>query len=664
MRWEHETRLKVRAATVFQGGGIRGLFFPGHVVGLDRKGIGKIFVYAGASAGALVATGIWSGLRPHELKRFLSLKCGLLGLAGSIFSASDVAAIALSWLGVALLAPVNWLLRFVCRVLSLVGYWRDDPLRINVTPGCAGIKFEALINEMILAGLRERGIHGGLIGDLFHTDPKQFYPTFRDILRLIYWIRLVEGIQSKEDRDLEQVLLIYPSLNDKLNELSFEKIGSRIRNNIWRLVYGRDTARDPFFAPIFISTSCVDDHDAVIFNNIEEKYWDIPIAQIVRASAGHPVVFRPVTLKLDTPKRYTDGGLLANFPAFTVNQELRRLFNRHAASKLPGEFHTMAAVPFVTLGLAASDERLRKSYLGEVRSILLGGARERLEYQLAGTASYFRLIRHDVRGEPHLLNFFRVRPKLIDRSFERAISHINSIRMSTTIDVNPEDVKKSIERNLNGVIKSCVRVFQPSDDQYLRVHLYLEGGDKAVLYSKKAVVCWGRSVDEFRDLFAPVTREFSGLIGLARSSGCPVISRLDILQGKRAADKNREFLGLKWEETQGLPADLNLSVIIPIIDHKNMTYETGELLVHEVPGCEDCVTVIDTGIAGPFVGVLLIDGCAALAAKENSELVNFILESDLLETLERYALEIGCIVSQEIAKTLDPPLLTEPLGPP
>jgi predicted acylesterase/phospholipase RssA len=449
MHWAPNVALRFRFAAVFQGGGIRGLFFPGHIVGLVRRGIEKIFVYAGASAGAMIAVGIWSGLQPGQLKSFLEERCGYLGLVRSIFTVGDLFAIVATWAYAILLFPIgfvvrnvlviailaSWILALLFAPINLIvaicSFFVVPPIALFVLlrryrvpwspecyPGCAGSRLERLINEMILKGLEERGIHSRLIKDLIKRDG-DFWPTFRDIWRLSHWARLVNGVTGTNHPDYATVEAFYPILKDRQKELSFSP------NNIWSLVYGIDTAREPFFAPIFISTCCIDDRMPVLFNNIEERYWDVPIAHIVRASAGHPTLFRPKMLNLDGKrKRYTDGGLMANFPAFAVNQALRYLFRRSNIDALPEDYKTLRTVPYGTIGLAVSDQARTGTYIAVLRGVLMGGARERLEYELASTLPYFRPVRQTTSGEPHFLNFFSVKPTLIDITFDKAIKYI------------------------------------------------------------------------------------------------------------------------------------------------------------------------------------------------------------------------------------------------
>ncbi len=680
MFWASNVPLRFRFAAVFQGGGIRGLFFPGHLVGLVRRGIEKIFVYAGASAGALIAVGIWAGLRPDELNTFLVSRCGYFGLVRSIFSVGDLFAIVATWIWAILLVSINFVLRILvffwvpgillaCAllvpmnlglafflVLGIVWLFYPQLFKLRphfwleCYPGCAGKKFERLINDMILAGLERRGIHPKLIEDL--NDRKgEFWPTFRDIWRLSHWVRLVNGVTGLEHPDYERVEVFYPELKEKRNELRFTS-DPYSSNNVWQLVYGVST-HDPFFAPIFISTCCVDDRVPVLFNNIEERYWDIPIAHIVRASAGYPTVFRPKALKLDDKsKRYTDGGLMANFPAFAVNQALRRLFSR-TNDKLPEDYKTIRTLPYGTIGLAVSDQTEPSTYIAVLRDVLIGGARERLEYELASTSPYFRLVRQATTGEPHFLNFFSVKPTLIEVTFEKAAAFIDGIQISSTVDLNP--LQDEIERNLKGAIESCERLFPVRNGGYIRIHLFIESETRHGLFNKKAVLCKGRAIDQFKDIEISVTREFAGLIGLVRSSSFPLFCRIDLLQARRIASPTRAILGLTIDDTRRLPDDLNFCFVIPIFDYRNIRYVTGKIARHIVPELEDCIRLIDTGIEGPLIGAISIDGRSDEAKDGIEVLVRRIGDIDILPTLERYAWEIGCLVAEQVEATIGRP---------
>jgi hypothetical protein len=643
MYWAPNAKFGISAAAVFQGGGIRGLFFPGHITGLRQKGIDP-FVYAGASAGTLVAVGIWSGLTAHDLNDFLRVRCGRIGLASALFSKAELASLVLSWGRVCLMAPANLLLRLVSK-------------RIETFPGCNGDVLEQLIDEMILQGLHQRGIHGELIKDLFAVDPENFHPTFRDIGRLVNWIRVVTEIRSPDDPNLQPVLKVYSPKGLDPNKITFKEKNGQIFNDIWRMVYGRESAPNPYFAPIFISTCCIDDREPVIFNNIEKRYWDIPIAHIARASAGHPIVFKPKVLNLDgTVKRYSDGGLMANFPAFAVHGALKNLFDRKNVLELPQDYRELVTVPFVTLGLAATDQPPRASYLEEIRGILLGGARERLEYQLAATAPYFRLVRQTVNGEPHYLNFAGVTPELIKRTFNKARKFMQGEKISASVDLGKPQMINALQRNLEGMLQAFERTF-PRDPrqtiEYTRIHLYFEGNEERGVFRKTAMLCNGGAAATFGDQEQSIRKAFSGLIGLVRMSGFPVLARLNVVQKMREDKPNLEILGLKWADTQHLPRDLKLALILPICDYHNMSYETGDVAIDTLRGCEEFVRTIDGGIRGPLLGAISVDCSCASADRDIDWLTNEVRTSGLLDSLERYSLEIGTIVSQEIAKMMD-----------
>ena len=558
----------------------------------------------------------------------------------------------------ALLLPLNLVFRVAAFVLilGLLGFFFPRlfktrlPFTLECYPGCVGKKFEQLINQMIIVGLEKRGIHSQLVRDLIDTKG-DFWLTFRDAWRVSHWVRLVNGVTGFQHPDYPTVEAFYPILKERRKELRFDS-GPDRSNNIWELVYGMPT-HDPFFAPIFISTCCVDDRLPILFNNIEEQYWDIPIAHIVRASAGYPTVFRPKLLTLNSErKRYTDGGLMANFPAFAVNQALRRLFSR-TNERLPEDYKTIRTLPYGTIGLAVSDQMEPGTYIAILRDVLMGGARERLEYELASTSPYFRLVRQTTSGEPHFLNFFSVKPTLIELTFEKAAKYIDGLQISSTVDLDA--VRGEIERNLIGALQSCERVFRISEGGYIRTHFFIESETRHGLFNKKAVFCKGRPIDQFEDIEVSVPREFGGLIGLVRSSSFPLLCRIDLLRGKRKANPDQPILGLTIDDTRRIPDDLNFCLVIPMFDYRNVTYVTGQIAEHTVPNCEDCVRLIDTGIEGPLIGAISIDGRSDDANEELGPLVERILDSDILPTLERYAWEIGCVIAEQVVSTIGTP---------
>lgn len=644
--------MKLRAALVFQGGGIRALFFPGHIVGLAKKGIDNTNAYSGTSGGALIAAGIWAGLHPRELNDFLKSKTGYLGLAGSMFSLFDLIQFLASWLLAFLFVTLNFLLlplRLVCKAVS------SKDIRLEIYPGCTGRRFERLINEMILLGLRKRGIHEDLISDFFGADPREFRPTFREVTQLTNWIRFTTSIQSFDDENYDILVEVYPRLPEISNEITFnltDKWGQP-RNNILDVLYGVLTAHDPYFPPIFISTCCVTDKQPTVFNNIEEKFLDVPIARIVRASAGHPIVFRPKRIKIGgTERRYCDGGLMLNFPTSSVGRELRRLLQNTKQDGLDSEYATLASSAYVTIGLSVSDAVAPTTYLRSLFGILTGGARDQLESELSNHTPYFRVLKQIAERQPYYLNFIQVRKKLIDESYELGSKFVTNSRISTTINIFQQ--KKIVIDNMKNLSDAAERLFPNYEDGYCRCHFFLEGGKSPGLLVKKAMTCSGRQLNEFLDTENSISKEFCGLIGLARSSQHPILGRVDILQSKRKAHPTQSILGLRSSDTEHIAKDLNFFLAVPVFDWLTLRYEPGKIESVRTGEYDEFARLFDSGPGGAIIGMLAIDGRSNAANIEIDQLSEKVLKAGIIGLMERSAFEISYALSKEIRDSLCP----------
>ena len=648
--WNPNISLRVRAAVVFKGGGIRGLFFPGHIIGLKKKGVEKIVLYAGTSAGALVAVGMWAGLHPERLHDFMKRKSKFrLGFA--LFSWTDpfvwtasIAAMIALWLVRILAKPFVWIIQIFRPTFQF---------QPQLAPGCGGTKFERVINEIIIEGLRDRGLHEELIQDFFRTDFRHFRPSFGDIWELVEWVRLITAIQSADDPDFEKVRRAYPRIVERIKEIQFYKNehDGRTRNNIFDLIYGKDTAKDPYFCPLFLAACCVDDLQPVIFNNIDTRYWRIPIAEMARASAGHPLVFRSKPLSIDgVQKRYTDGGLMANFPVFLVHREFRRLLSAEFEAEMPEEYRPMVHVPFATLGLSVIDTPPAPSYLGSIFGLLTGGARDILELELARIAPYFRLVQQMVSGEPHYLNFFRVSESVVERTYCRAVEYLDTLDLSTTTLLGDKE-KEKIFANMRAMLEVIKRSFPLAPDGYIRNHFYLETASRFGSMNKKAAISIGRPILSFQDIQATVS-EFSGVLGLVRRSGKSAIARLDMLQEERKNNPDIPLLALRWSDVSNIPGDINFCLIIPIFDFRSIRYDVGELQIQPAGEADDFVRLFDSGVSGAMLGALSIDGVLEGLTTVIERLAEEIVDSGILPTMERFAFEIGCILSKEIGRTL------------
>lgn len=647
MHWADDITLRLKAALVFQGGGIRALFFPGHMVGLAKKGIDNTIAYSGSSGGALVAVGIWAGLTPGELGEFLKSKSGIFGLAPCILSLYDAAQIVCLWP----LAVACYLASIPLKVFNI-------PFRFfpEIYPGCTGRRFESLINEMILLGLEKRGIHDDLILDFFGAEVAKFRPTFRQVAQLQKWIRLANSVRSPNDDEFKTLLEVYPKLDSLRGEIDFDHLDKweQPKNNILDLVYGRKTAHDPYFPPIFISTCCVENRKPTIFNNMEDQYLDVPIARIIRASAGHPLIFRPKRIKLEGKEnKFTDGGLIINFPTASVGRQLRRIMNnRKEANSDRDDYSTLASAAYVTIGLCASDHVEHMSYFGSMLGLLTGDARDQLEVELSSYVPYLRVLNQTCIGEPHSLNFFRVKRQLIDRTFRRGLQFIDNAQISTTVNIRNQ--KDTIIDSMKMLMEIAERMFPTKGRNYVRCHFFLEAGKTPGRLLKKSMLCKGRALGEFRDVVVSVKKEYSGLIGLSRSSEKPLFGRVDILQAARGKDPKQKILDLNIDDVRHIAKDLNYFFSIPIFDWFTLKYDIGRTYEVLTGDYDQYLRLYESGIAGSIIGMVVVDGFSDLADRNIDILSGEVLKTGVIDSMERVALEISYVLSKEIRQAVDP----------
>lgn len=655
--WYENVALRLRFTAVFQGGGIRGLFFPGHVFGLLKKGVSKIGAYSGASAGALIAVGLWSGLYPHRILDELKDRSGLFGLFWSIVSPFDLLTLIFGVFVFLLVESLNLLLFLIWRVLFLHRLLKKNAPAISKYYGCRGLRFEKLINDIILSGLGDRAIHKRFIVDVTGKDPYKEYLTFKDILQITYWTRLVSSITGPSGDDFEAVKKTYPHFDFENAIFSFneyDRSGNQ-KNDILDQIYGVPTASDPYFYPLFLSLCDIKTRQPVIISSIDPKCLDVTIASAVRASAGHPFVFKPCKINMDNEQHLcTDGGLIYNLPTITLYRDLPYLLRLISKGQhpfiRPDEHTDLTRSPLTIIGLASEDYEYNPTYLKLLFGTISGGGRNYLEYKIAEFAPYIRHIRHKTRlGEPYFLNFVAARKRYMTSCFNSGSELIKSTNFSTqvTLDHYRDDIQKSVE----DVCKFVHSLFCDSHEDFVRAHLFVEGRETQGVLDKKLFSYFGEVDRIFADEdFSMVGHgRYAGIVGLCVLSGKMVIARLDAIQEMRYLSQNETFLNLKWDQVSHIPKEINLCFAIPIYDYRQLHYKLNKMNTFIDPEYKGSVATIDCGVSGPIAGVLSIDMHASVETNL-SHLIDSLLEKFAIQTLERLAINLSSTISSAMSE--------------
>jgi hypothetical protein len=419
-------------------------------------------------------------------------------------------------------------------------------------------------------------------------------------------------------------------------------------------LFGENTAVDPYFPPLFMSAFNVTRGEPIIFNNLDPRFSKVPIAKMARASAGHPAAYRPVRIKLGEDEKFlaSDGGLVFNFPASALEDDLRQLLHSIASGEnlqIFEDYWPMVFSPYIILGLSTKDKEKNLSYYSRLMQTYNGGAREILEKAIADKIPYFRGFELPNDNDIHYLNFFGMKKTYISNCFSRANSAIRStnIKINEPIDFDNKQ-KEFIKELLNDSIKKTSNIFRIDTNGYLRSHLYLETGNLNGFLGKKAMTSIGKEACLFDDCDNSFEREHAGVIGLTRNAMKPTLGRLDLIQKRRENNPSQKILNLNWNDVRKIPRELNFVLTVPIFDFYHIQYEDGPTRVEKVKDFEDSLRTFDTGALGPAFGVLSIDGVSKDADENIDNLAILVKNAGLIEMLERAALDIGKMISKNL----------------
>jgi predicted acylesterase/phospholipase RssA len=405
-----------------QGGGIFGLSLLGQLRALEEQDVLPV-AYAGTSAGAIVATLAWAGYTADEiLAAFeeLARRRKLIGLVGP-FEMSR----------------------------------RGELIRPRHVTSIAN-----LVQRSLAAG----GNAGGT------SLPRRLWnATGGRVIRLIGLLRWIPVVTRSsalvpffaklglfQGRQFE--VFIDGLLRRKLAERGLA-VGNRsvTFGDFYDAAFGTRGNGRPQPA-LFLTATNVGRGDVEIVNSLQTCYRHIAVARAVRASVGFPIFFRPVSMLVrrsvrtgyplagmwsgDASRmergRYVDGGVVANFPMWLVNRNLREVLYDsalralafrplfHVGLRLVADAkHSARAETVDAVSHPAQpyeDLRQPASFYGSLLSMLTGGVRTRLEEQLVGHIGRAVLMhqQYALSGAPgSVLAFDKLTPKAMREMFNQ-----------------------------------------------------------------------------------------------------------------------------------------------------------------------------------------------------------------------------------------------------
>jgi predicted acylesterase/phospholipase RssA len=606
-----------------QGGGVYGLSLLGqlHTVLEDLKIIPVAL--AGTSAGAIVATLAWAGLstarirnsfaelartnqlfdvlgpfepaeQPFDFSSFRALKARFVGYLREIreeIQQPETRSV-LGKFGNFVALPVTWPVGVVRKLATARN------IKADVTPH-----------------LRNRGIFRG------------------------------EGMESLIDR----LIRSSPQFQNYREELPQD-----------RLLQFRDvrelTHRHPddcVFPSLFLTATNLRTLQLELFNTVQDKYLNVPIAKAVRASAGFPVFFRPVEIP-QAPEGgwFVDGGMISNFPSWVFSHEFRR---QMADSE---DFRALASRPWVHIGLKFAEERSRpeqdpanpEGFLGAIFALLRGQARNQLEEILSSfvTRSYIaRQPSNDTGGPPDILDVDQITGETVTEMFRRAARFVRTELGAISFRLPEPEV---IEPILRGLIDKALVILKQSDNTHVRLRSNI-----FVPFSEELIPRYRCNMagDSDEDLILHFT---SGLTGFCFVRRCPLMCNLKRIGelAQRGQLDPREMFGMTAEQHAKVERNRTWLASVPIFDPyasypRDLSARSGRGAGVEGQYYRQFSSRTD----GAILGVLNLDSAWDYASLQIEEdpMVHWtdVRIRAILDVMQTLAVEVGRILSDYFA---------------
>jgi predicted acylesterase/phospholipase RssA len=581
-----------RACVVtIQGGGAHALVLLGQLEAVIAGGYQPLAL-AGTSFGAIIATLLWAGLTPQEIRdRFVEFarNPGMPAVLGPIANDRNEP---VGWFGLQDLAPLKQRMEEGMRLFQGIRFW-----------------------NMIVRVPRMWQIANDL----------------RKVLEPHYHAK---GIFSG-DR-LEQVIDDWIRNSERLR-------GARLHNPV-RFRDIRDVMKsdDSPILPreLFLPATNLTTRKLELFNSVTDEYLNLSVAKAARASAGFPIGFRPVMVD-EGPERgwFVDGGVVSNFPAWVFSATIRRQFAETERTR------ALVPRPWIHIGLKLSDEappgdqEQSPAQFGQALvGMMIGQSRNRLEDLLIRNVPRTILIEQDIskiQGPSHLFALNELDEKLIRTMCDCGVACANRILHPLDFRLPSEDIVTPI---LEMLVNQAVGVFgeQRRNQFHFRSNVFVVHGDRLILtYS------YNTTGDPDEHMNFHFSQGLTGFCYLTRSTNICNLAKVHEL-----ADAEQMFAMTRNQQDQ-VRKDRTWLVSTPILDPQALL--PGDMDSPRKTGT-DYAASFPRHLDGPVLGVLNLD--AALPYAEVNVPTHCAVQRKdpriraIMAVLESAALDIGAVLSQ------------------
>ncbi|VTR94015.1 patatin-like phospholipase family protein : : Patatin [Gemmata massiliana] len=440
-----------------------GLSLLGQLQGLIDKGI-EPFALAGTSAGAIVATLFWAGLKPETIRdHFAALAKSPTGLSdlvgpfGSRTNRFDYAAFR----------------RVVLRYQRYIGFLKREfeystwdaqhwPRRfMNWVLGLPDVL--RIVRDVLFPFRRLAGQRGLFPGDAFELEIDKLLRNSP----LIAGVKAAGGDVPPPPNTLGGRLLTFGDFHRWLDD------------------------ELEFFGPLFLTATNLVTRQLELIEFPNPNYFCLPVARAVRASAGFPFFFRPVNETYGDTRyaSYVDGGVICNFPAFVFADTFR---TRLIGQRDRADYQSFAARTWVHIGLRLGNDKQTQNpqkmtdpeeFLKAVFGLAAGGARSELEQRLAGVVTRSLTVEQapdSVGGPKNVLDIHDLTPQVVNVMFSLGREAARSAICNHTFNLpNPSPVRDVLK---DLVKRAAIALGDPSNSQFqLRANVFVPQGQQLIL---------------------------------------------------------------------------------------------------------------------------------------------------------------------------------------
>jgi predicted acylesterase/phospholipase RssA len=632
----------IRAAVVaIQGGGIFGISMLGQLSAIYEAGISPIAL-SGTSAGAVVATLVWAGYSPKDIRdMFVRLAVGpsapldrlarhdtLLGLLNQARdSPSSYDYRRFRSLADSIERHVRQFARFAEAAVDHKGrqlWWRLGLVRR--TEYIAGL----LVNLLLTVVAFSLWKWGGYSAHKLLLVVLVTWAAVAGIVcrRLIHLVKSLWGIgwnvlehpwpsrgffsgQKFEDFICER-LRESPRLSSFRAELDGRPLTFGLITEL-KNANPDDSRLD--FVPLILTATNLDKRELVLITSYDPAFADCEVAKAVRASAGFPVFFQPLALASKAHSgSFVDGGVIANYPAWVFSRRLRATLSETA------DYRELATRPWLNIGLRVSGAPGALSaespggFLRAMFDLARGQIRDQLEKALSAPLPRTLTIEQpiDKTGAPlNFLDIHELNQSTIHAMFGLGEEFANE-KLRGISFVLPS-VGNALREPLSRLVEQINLILgQVSNESLdLRANVFVPSYEGLTL--RYAFNMDGDSDADRRIIL----RGNKGLTGTCYSRRRPYLCNLETLRGWALVqtDQTETQLGMTASEHLAVREDRTWLINVPIFDPQDSWF----LDEVPIPEAGSVWAELPTDRDGAVLGVLNVDAAICYGELELPE---------------------------------------------